>query len=170
MPRLETEVQELLETEGVMLLDFSAKQISHHLQIRVIADRKVGGLTIEDCVKLARQIKWLIAEKNLLTTEDYRLEITSPGLDYPLRERWQFEKNIGRLLKIRVPGEKGPKELSGRLIAVREHDLSLNGEKQEWQLNYSDCLNVVVLPEFNSPSRPAVGPHKNGRADKESEL
>lgn len=167
MSQLETEVIELLETEGVMLLDFSAKQINRNLQIKVIADRKSGGLTIDDCVHLTRQIQWLISEKNLLV-EDYRLEVTSPGLDYPLRARWQYEKNMGRLLKARVPGDKGPKEISGRLLQVDDSGFTLQSDKQVWQLKFSDCMNVVVLPEFKPPAKPVSGPQSNGRADQES--
>ena len=77
-----------------------------------------AALTINDCVYLTRQIQHLIDEKRLLD-EDFRLEVSSPGLDYPLREEWQFAKNVGRLLKVQVPGEKGPREISGRLTAPR---------------------------------------------------
>ena len=151
MTRLESEIRELLDTEGVTPLEFSARSSAGILQIRVIADRKVGGLTIDDCVRLSRQIQFLISEKQIIPA-NYKLEVSSPGLDFPLRERWQFEKNLGRLLKIRVPGEKGPRELSGRLSEITDNGFTLVGEKQEWHPTFAECQAAVVLPEFKTPA------------------
>jgi ribosome maturation factor RimP len=118
--------------------------------LRAIADRKTAGVSIDDCVTLTRQIQHLITEKNLLN-EDYGLEVSSPGLDYPLREDWQFTKNIGRLLKVQVSGERGPKDISGRLLAVGPEGITLATEKTEWTPAFKDILSARVLPEFKPP-------------------
>ncbi len=118
--------------------------------LRAIADRRTAGVSIDDCVTLTRQIQHLISEKNLLN-EDYRLEVSSPGLDYPLRENWQFVKNIGRLLKVQVSGERGPKDISGRLTAVGADGITLAAEKNEWTPAFKDILSARVLPEFKPP-------------------
>jgi ribosome maturation factor RimP len=151
MTRLETEIRALLDTEGVTPVELTARSSGGTMQIRVIADRKVGGLTIDDCVHLTRQIQFLIAEKQIIN-DNYKLEVSSPGLDYPLRERWQFEKNLGRLLKIRVPGETGPREISGRLSALTDDGFVLIGDKQEWNPTFAECQFAVVLPEFKTPA------------------
>jgi ribosome maturation factor RimP len=163
MTKLETEIRELLETEGVVVLEMSARTSAGTMQIRLIADRKVGGITIDDCVRLSRQIQYLIAEKQIIN-DNYKLEVSSPGLDYPLRERWQFEKNMGRLLKIRVPGEKGPRELSGRLSALTDDGFTLSGDKQEWNPTFAECQSAVVLPEFKTPATGAPAKHPKAAA------
>jgi ribosome maturation factor RimP len=123
---------------------------SGRTMIRIIGDRKSEGFTIDDCAALSREIRHLILEKKLLHT-DFGLEVSSPGLDYPLREVWQFEKNLGRLLKIRVPGEKGPREYSGRLREVTPEGIVLNVDKKELRPEYSELLSAKVLPEFKPP-------------------
>lgn len=148
--KIESEIRQLFGDEGVVLLEFSAKGHGGRLQIRAIGDRKRGSFSIDDCVRITRQIQHLIREKNLLDG-DYRLEVSSPGLDYPLREAWQFEKNIGRLLKITVPGEKGPREISGRLRSVEIDGVTLSTEKTEWKPRFSELLSVKVLPELKPP-------------------
>jgi ribosome maturation factor RimP len=148
--RIESEITQLFEDEGIVLLEFSAKGHGSRLQIRAIADRRQGYVSIDDCVNLTRQIQHMIREKNLLES-DYRLEVSSPGLDYPLREHWQFTKNIGRLLKISVAGEKGPKEISGRLTSADAEGIALSTEKTEWKPRYSELLSARVLPEFKPP-------------------
>jgi len=148
--RLEAEIKQLLDDEGVILLEFNASGHAGRLALRVLADRRQDALTIDDCVHLSRQIQHLIREKNLLN-DDYRLEVGSPGMDYPLREMWQYAKNINRLLKLRIPGEKGPKEISGRLMVVDDEGIVLISDKTEWKLRFGDILRAHVLPELKPP-------------------
>ena len=148
--RLENEIRQLFDDEGIVLLAFNAKGHGGRLMIKVIADRRRDFLTIDDCVHLTRQIQYLIQEKKLLN-DDYRLEVSSPGLDYPLREEWQFTKNLGRLLKVSVPGERGPREISGRLTVVDSDGITLISDKMEWKPRYAELISVRVLPEFKPP-------------------
>jgi ribosome maturation factor RimP len=147
---LETEIRQLLHDEGVVLLEMNFSGTSGRTMLRVIGDRMTSALSIDDCVKLSRAIQHLIAEKKLLNI-DYRLEVSSPGLDYPLRDQWQFAKNAGRLLKINIQGEKGPREISGRLKTVTSEGITLSESTTEWTLHYSDILSAKVLPELKPP-------------------
>lgn len=151
MERLEQHVKDLLALHGFKLLEFSQNSRNGTTQVRVIGDRESGNISVDDCAMLTRELRNLIIEQKLLG-EDFRLEISSPGLDYPLREAWQYRKNIGRLLKIRVPGAKGPKDIRGRLVDYDETaGLTLKSETQELQIELADVLSAVVLPEFKSP-------------------
>jgi ribosome maturation factor RimP len=147
---LESEVKQLFEDEGVVLLEFSAHGHGSRMMLRAVADRRHGALTVDDCARLTRQIQHLVREKKLLN-DDYRLEVTSPGLDYPLREEWQFAKNIGRLIKASVAGERGPKEIHGRLTAADGEGITLTSDATQWKLRHAELLNVRVLPEFKPP-------------------
>jgi len=149
---LEAEIRRILDDADVILLELTVSGNASRPQVRVIADRQRSALTIDDCVRLSREIQHAINEKRLLSAE-YRLEVGSPGLDYPLRERWQFEKNVGRLLKLSVPGPRGPREISGRLARVDADGITLTSPDTEWTLTYADLLSVRVLPEFKSPPR-----------------
>lgn len=149
---LEAEVRRIFDDAGVVLLDLTVSGRGSRLQVRIIGDRKQDALTIDDCVRLTREIQNAVNEKRLLPA-DYRLEVGSPGLDYPLREEWQFVKNIGRLLKLNVPGPRGPREISGRLASVDSEGITLIADGTEWKPRYADLISVRVLPEFKSPRR-----------------
>jgi ribosome maturation factor RimP len=148
--QLESEIRQLFEDEGVILLDFNTSGRSGSVMLRAVADRRSGAVSIDDCVRLTRQIQHLISEKKLMA-EDYRLEVSSPGLEYPLTQEWQFVKNIGRLLKLLVPGEKGPREVSGRLTAADQDGITVVADKSEWKLGYREVLSAQILPEFKPP-------------------
>jgi ribosome maturation factor RimP len=57
------------------------------------------GVTIEACALLSRKLGHHIEEQAWIE-EAYNLEVSSPGLDFPLTFGWQFEKNAGRKVKV----------------------------------------------------------------------
>jgi ribosome maturation factor RimP len=151
LDHLEHEISDLLRDNGVELLEFNRFSRAGSTSLRLIADRKTEPFTIEDCARLTRQIKHLIDEKTLING-DYRIEVSSPGLDYVLREQWQFAKNKGRLVKMQIPGEKGPREISARLTEVSDAGITLASEQKTWELRFEEILSAKVLPEFKSTS------------------
>lgn len=151
LEKVEDHVRALLAEHGFKLLEFSQITRNGTTQLRVVSDRETGSISVDECAMLTRELRHLIIEMKLVP-DDFRLEVSSPGLDYPLREAWQFKKNIGRLLKVRIPGPKGPKEIRGRLAEYDEQaGLTLRTESQVHQLGQSEVLSAVVLPEFKSP-------------------
>jgi len=87
--------------------------ISTANNILVEIDREEGFVSIEDCVSISRNI-----EHNLdRESEDFSLEVSSAGIDQPLRVAKQYKKNIGRPVKVKL-AEKGSVE--GVIIAADE--------------------------------------------------
>lgn len=147
---LHAEVAELFHDAGVELLDLSVIQRSGGPLVRTVADRRTGGLTIDDCARLTRELRNLIRERKLLA-EDCAIEVSSPGLDYPLREEWQFAKNVGRLLKVNVTLEQRAREISGRLTAADGAEITLAADGREWRLPIAELRSIRILPEFKPP-------------------
>ncbi len=99
-----------------------AMDISAGNRIKLIIDSP-KGITIEECVAFSRAI-----EHNLdREVEDFELEVSSPGLDMPLRVREQYVKNIGREIDVRMLDGKN---LKGELREVNDNDLLLYEEKK----------------------------------------
>jgi ribosome maturation factor RimP len=76
-----------------------------------------AGITIEKCVQFNRILYKKIEEAGLFPDGDFSLELSSPGLDEPLKSFRQYKKNIGR--KVEVLLEDGTKK-EGRLTEVTE--------------------------------------------------
>lgn len=69
------------------------------------------GITIDQCAAISRQLAPFIDEKDWFSGS-YNLEVTSPGVDFPLIPR-QLPRNLGRTLKVQLKGESKP--LKGKL-------------------------------------------------------
>ncbi len=66
--------------------------------LRVTIDKE-GGVTLEDCERFSRSLEAILDVEDLIPVS-YTLEVSSPGLDRPLRDKRDFEKNIGKLARI----------------------------------------------------------------------
>jgi ribosome maturation factor RimP len=101
-----------------------------------------NGITIDECAELSRQVAKELEERNLID-DNYLLEVTSPGVDQPLTLQRQYQKNIGRALKIRM----GDQQLEGKLAEVRDGKIVLtrqvgSGKKLETITTEIDLNNI----------------------------
>lgn len=110
------------------------------------------GVSIDDCAWISRQIAKMLDESVLLGEDSYLLEVSTPGLDQPLKLRRQYRKNIGRRLKVKLPDRTE----EGKLEAVTDEIVTLvqetgSGKKKETksiQINFSEIEKAFVLVSF----------------------
>ena len=84
--------------------------------LRVVIDREEGGVGIEDCANVSRQVSALLDVLDFGPTR-YTLEVSSPGLDRPLNGPREYERFIGRLARITYATE--PESEAKRTIVAR---------------------------------------------------
>ncbi len=91
------------------------------------------GISIDKLVQYNRKLYKEIEERNLFPGGDFSLEVSSPGLDEPLKLQRQYRKNIGRFVEV-MDKEGGKKE--GKLLSASESELVIEettgkGKKME---------------------------------------
>ena len=84
------------------------------------------GISIEKLVQLNRKLYKTLEESNFFPNGDFSLEVSSPGLDEPLKLHRQYLKNIGR--EVEVILTEGVKK-EGKLVTVDEEGITLEEEK-----------------------------------------
>jgi ribosome maturation factor RimP len=115
------------------------------------------GVKLEDCEKVSRQLSHLFAVENV----DYdRLEVSSPGLDRPLKRARDFERFVGAEAQVQLAeaipaagASAGRKRLRGRLLEVS----GPAGAEQ---------IRMELTPDDPAPSRPGKGTGKAKKAVK----
>jgi ribosome maturation factor RimP len=85
----EERIQEL--NRGLFIVDLT---ISTRNVINIELDREGGGVSIEDCISVSRNVEHNLDRESV----DFELNVSSAGMDRPLRHEKQFIKNTGRLL------------------------------------------------------------------------
>ena len=110
-------------------------------------------LPIEACTRINRALYKQIDEKVLFENGDFSLEVSSPGVDEPLKMLRQYKKNIGRKLEV-VFTDDSKKE--GKLVAVDENGIQLEyteGKNKKAvihtkEIAFSDIKQATVLISF----------------------
>ena len=126
--RIEQPVAEVVEQEGFELVELSVLDRGHKTLVRVFADRPAGGISVDECARLSRRLSdWFDLEN--VFERAYVLEVSSPGLDRFLTSRRDFERKVGRNLRIWFRKDESTREAAGQLLAVLEDGLLLQSDR-----------------------------------------
>jgi ribosome maturation factor RimP len=147
------EIRKLAESRlapGQFLVDVivSSKKGPGKVLLLVDADQ---GMTIDDCAEISRQLSKALDESPLLT-DAYMLEVSTPGVDQPLKLKRQYVKNIGRKLRVKLADTIR----EGRLTEVNDERIVLaeetgTGKKKETvnvEVSFSAIEKAFVLVSF----------------------
>jgi ribosome maturation factor RimP len=140
-----------IEEDGLFLVEIAVSS-SNHISVFIDGDK---GVTIDQCIALSRFI-----EENInRDEEDYELDVSSAGLDLPLKVQRQYLKNIGRLVDIVL---KDGQKKTGKLVTANDISIDLEVEKNviidgkkrkqlvtvKENINYSDIKSTKIVVSF----------------------
>ncbi len=107
-----------LLNEDIFLVSIKIKP-TNNFKIYLDAD---SGLGIEKCIKINRALYKIMEEMGMYPDGDFSLEVSSPGLDEPLKLLRQYKKNIGRDVEITM-NDEAKKE--GKLTVVTDEHITI---------------------------------------------
>jgi len=149
--QIENLIKPKIDEEDLFQVEVSVNS-SNRISVFIDGDK---GVTIDQCMALSRFI-----EQNLnRDEEDYELDVSSAGLDLPLKVQRQYIKNIGRSVAIIL---KNGQKLTGKLVNANndginlevEKNVVLEGKKRKQKiteimpLNYSDIKSTKIVVSF----------------------
>lgn len=96
--------------------------------LRIYID-KPGGIGLDDCQVISQEISPLLDEKDIIE-QAYYLEVSSPGLERPLKNEGDFEKYKGEEVEVKVfKSIDGKKKFTGNLIGLIDGFIVISGDK-----------------------------------------
>ena len=91
-------VEELVSTQGFYLVELQQSVSRGKDSLKIYVDNR-DGITLKDCEKISRLIEEKI-EKEGLVSENYQIEVSSPGIDRPLKKIADFKHFQGKLVRL----------------------------------------------------------------------
>lgn len=120
---LEQRVEALISTEPDLFLVEIRIKPTNNIKVFIDGDR---GISIEKLVQYNRRLYKQLEEENMFPNGDFSLEVSSPGLDEPLKLHRQYLKNIGRYVEVT---DKEGVQKEGKLINATETEIVVEEQK-----------------------------------------
>ena len=156
LTQIQAMVDPILDDFGLECVDIEFKREAQGQVLRIFIDKE-GGVTLDDCVTVSRELG-AVLEVDDPVPGAYRLEVSSPGLDRPLKTPRDFERFAGQPVKIKTfsmldPDQRGHsrKTFKGTLLGVTGEGVRvLQTDKKggEALLPFTEISKAHLEPEF----------------------
>ena len=120
---LDASVRQLASERGLHLLRIQVRGTESNPVIEILLDGP-RAITIDDCESVSKALSTEIDSSKLIKG-NYRLDVMSPGIEEPIVEDWQFEKNLGRLVEAQYHQEDEHHSIHGHLRSFDERTISI---------------------------------------------
>jgi ribosome maturation factor RimP len=140
--------ENVINNSGYFLIDFSVRGFGKNTVIEIFIDGE-NYISADDCSKLSREINNRLS--NLIQQQDnYRLDVSSPGVDKPLKFIQQFPKHLNKKFELSYKQQTETKKTVGRLTEVKGEVLKfLLSNNEELVLDFKDIIKAKVIISFS---------------------
>lgn len=145
--RTEELIMPIMEDQHFELVDIEWVKEGPTWYLRVYIDKE-GGITVDDCEVVSRAFGDILDEKDFIS-ENYIFEVSSPGLDRPLKKEKDFQRSIGKMVEVKLyKALNKQKEFVGSLKAYHGDSITIELEdKSEIEFKLKD-IAIIRLAFF----------------------
>lgn len=159
LARVEAIANQIAEKEGCRIYDIEfASRV-----LRVYIDKQPNA-GIKDCENVSRGMSEILDAEEIVPGEHYQLEVSTPGLERPLKKDWHFQTVVGKKVKLRTQHSleslgitvnqlKNAKSLEAELVRVEGPDLYFKFEGNEIKIPFAAIEKARLLFEFDKSDK-----------------
>lgn len=133
--------QPIVEGLGIELIDVEFVKEGSSKVLRLYIDKK-GGVGLDDCETVSRAVEPVIDEKDPIGTP-YNFEVSSPGLDRPLKTDRDFERYEGEAVEVSLyAAREGVKKFTGILVGKNNGIISVKCDDEVIEFDEKEVSKV----------------------------
>ncbi|MGZ3427879.1 MAG: ribosome maturation factor RimP [Polyangia bacterium] len=150
--KLQSLAEPVVTGQGYELVDLEFKtEPGVGWVLRVFIDRpgSEGGVGLDDCAQVSRELSAVLDVGDVIP-HHYSLEVSSPGLNRPLKKEADFQRFVGKKAKIRTrhPVGESRRNFSGTLVAVASGKVKIDVGDQVCEVPVEDVEKANLVYEF----------------------
>ncbi len=139
---------QVLSDNDLYLVDVELKGSTGNRVIWIYVESEGGNVSLDRCVEISREAN-LLLDASGWHGKKYTLNVSSPGLDRPLRDIRQYHSNIGRKARVTFLKDGEHERLEGKLTGVTTDSITLMTEnKKELPIPFSDIVETHIVATF----------------------
>jgi ribosome maturation factor RimP len=145
--KIESLIAPVIHSRELLLIDLIVRGDERKRIIEVYVD-SANNISADLLAELSRQINnCLLTEEELIG--NYRLDVSSPGVDRPLKFLAQYPKHVNRLFEVFFQTGNETKKIKAKLVSVNGDELLFNDGKNDIIVNYNQIIKAKVLISFS---------------------
>ena len=145
---IEEIVQPIVDAKNFEIIDIEYVKEAGEYYLRVYLDKE-GGISLSDCELVSRELSEILDVKDPIK-DNYFLEVSSPGLDRPLKKDKDFERYKGRDVEIKLyKPMNGSKQFEGELVGLTEdNNIKVIIDDKEVEFTKKEVALIRLLVKF----------------------
>tara|TARA_B100001121_G_scaffold12849_1_gene10711 strand:- start:388 stop:840 length:453 start_codon:yes stop_codon:yes gene_type:complete len=143
---LEETLREQIEKKGYQLIEIEQHSLRKGIKMVLFIDHE-NGIGIDDCISVSKASEVVIDE--FIDPESYELEVSSPGLDRKLVKKEDFDRFIGKTIKIKLKEKLNDRKNFKGLLTDRRGDLVILEDDQVFEIPMDSIDICRIVPQFN---------------------
>ncbi len=140
-------IEPIIEGLGYECVGIEYHPHPKHGLLRIYIDHE-NGILVDDCSKVSHQISGVLDVEDPIT-DNYHLEISSPGEDRPFFKINQFVRFIDSVVTVNLfRPQQGRRKITGKITRVTENIVTLDENEQLFDIAFSDMSKARLVPDY----------------------
>ena len=142
--RISNEIAEKLNF-FVIDINFRGDNRKKIIEVYVDAEKNIDA---DNLAVISREINSIIEDQDIIQ-QAYRLDVSTPGVDRPLKFLKQFPKHINRNFEVTYKAEDETRTITGKLLSVEREELTFLSDKKEVLIEFKNITTAKVIISFS---------------------
>ena len=142
--RISNEIAEKLNF-FVIDINFRGDNRKKIIELFVDAEKNIDA---DNLAEISREINSIIEDQDIIQ-QAYRLDVSTPGVDRPLKFLKQFPKHINRNFEVTYKTEDETRTITGKLLSVEREELTFLSDKKEVLIEFKNITTAKVIISFS---------------------
>ncbi|MFO8028810.1 MAG: ribosome maturation factor RimP [Cyclonatronaceae bacterium] len=135
----------VLQDSDMYLVDVELKGSPGNRMIWIYLESETGNISLDRCADISKEVNFLL-DASGWREKKYTLNVSSPGLDRPLKDIRQYHTNIGRKARVIFLENGEQRRVEGKLEAVSGEHITLSAkDKKELVIPFSDIVETHIM-------------------------
>ena len=138
---------EIAEKLNFFVIDINFRGDNRKKIIEVFVDAE-KNIDADNLAEISREINSIIEDQDIIQ-QAYRLDVSTPGVDRPLKFLKQFPKHINRNFEVTYKIEDETRTITGKLLSVEREELTFLSDKKEVLIEFKNITTAKVIISFS---------------------
>ena len=149
LTEIKTLTEQVLEGLDLYLVDVELKGSQGNRVIWIFLESEHGNVSLDRCAEVSRELEFLLDAAGW-RGKKYTLNVSSPGLDRPLKDIRQYVNNIGRKATVTYNNGGDQVRIEGKLVSADEENvIMLSEKKKKITIPFDSIVETRIQPVIN---------------------